>query len=38
MIWLPLSRSLLNVWKNSVCVCSCPAKNWMSSISRTSML
>ena len=30
------SYSALNVWKNSVCVPSLPAMNWMSSTSRTS--
>ena len=30
------SYSALNVWKNSVCVPSLPARNWMSSTSSTS--
>ena len=30
------SCSALNVWKNSSCVRSLPARNWISSINRTS--
>jgi len=33
--WRP-SNSALKVWKNSSCVRSLPAKNWMSSISSAS--
>jgi hypothetical protein len=28
--------SVLKVWKNSSCVCSLPARNWMSSMRSTS--
>ena len=35
-IWPPRLWSALKVWKNSSCVLSLPAMNWMSSISRMS--
>ena len=37
-ICLPLSWSALKVWKNSSWVCSRPCSDWMSSISRMSVL
>ena len=36
-ICLPSSWIALNVWKNSSCVPSLPAMNWMSSMRRTSI-
>ena len=37
-IWRSDWWRALNVWKNSSCVCSARSRNWMSSISRTSVL